>query len=236
MRSTYSRQQVLFGLALLCVICLIWAKFLNSFIRIGTTDDPHWPVFSEDSESNSTERLSFPERMHSSPEMSRVIAEQNIFSTSRSEWVAPQPRKEPDSQKQPRSEKGMPRIVLQGVSFMGTEPRALLHFASSKPAETLVVGEGEFVSIPGGSEGSYLMVTKIDREYVLMNDDNGYEIKVGLHDHRRTILPSAPMEPRIFVDAGNGKSISTHASPPAKRPVKPAPVGKAGKAMEKKSD
>ena len=236
MRITYSRQHVFFGLALVCVICLIWANFLNSFIRIGTTDDPHWPVFRKDSESNSTDRLSLSERVHSSPGMSRIIAEQNIFSPSRREWVAPQPRKEPESQKQPMAEKAMPRIELHGVSFMGTEPRALLHFASSKPGETLMVGEEEFVGIPGGSGDAYLMVTKIDREYVLMNDEHGYEIKIGLHDHRRTILPSAPMEPRIFVDAGNGKSISTHASPPAKRPVKPAPVGKAGKAMEKKSD
>ncbi len=237
MSIVFSQRHILAGIVLTLAAAAVWGMFLRDYMRVGTDEDPQWPASRTESDNNATEFEYFSRRGLVPAENSRVIAEQNMFSSARKEWTPPQSKPEavPPGASSGPVEKTRPDIELRGVSFVAGKPWAILRFLSFKPEETQVLKEGEYVSVPGGAGNAYLLVWKVGPESVVIKDQDGVEYTIGLHDHGREVVPSAPVEPRVIVDSAEAKPAAKAPAPPAKAPVKPPAPGQAKKAAPKKT-
>lgn len=228
MSTAFSQRHILIGIVLTFVVVAIWGVFLKDYALVGTTEDAQRPVSSAESDANATDFEYFSKSGQVPEKNSRIIAEQNMFSSARREWVAPQTRDDvasPGKGKAGLAEKSRQDIELRGVAVVAGEPRVILRFMSFKPEETKLLKEGDYVSVPGGSGKAYLIVDKIGSESVVLRDQDGVEHAISLREHRRTIVPSSPAEVTVIVNAAT-------VSAAAEKPVSKGAVS-SGKASTK---
>lgn len=238
MNITFSQRHMLAGVILTLAAAAIWVMFLRDYMRVGTDADPQWPASSyKESDNNATEFEYFSNQDLVPTENSRVIAEQNMFSSARKEWAPPQSKPEtaPSGGASGPVERIRPDIELRGVSFVEGKPWAIVRFLSFKPEETKVLQEGEYVSVPGGAGNAYLLLEKVEPESVVIKDQDGSEYTIGLHDHRREVAPSTPVESIVIIGSAVAKPEAKAPAPPAKAPVKPAAPVRAKKAAPQKA-
>lgn len=203
MRLPLQYRYLAVSAVLLAFVGFSWVHFLMEFSRVGTTEDRAVPVAAASAD-NSTDAGFMAWFQQSGPPRSRDIAEQNIFSPLRREWVSPQARQE-----SVQSEAGVagfapagkPRddIELRGIIVVGGERRAILRFLASKPERVISLAEGESTDKDGDSAGEVFTLARIESEYALIRDEGGTLYQIGLFDHRRVAQPVKAPEVKIII-------------------------------------
>ena len=140
-----------------------------------------------------------------------VIADKNLFSQEREEWVNPVT----EQQAEHPSKVKRTDVVLYGIYRSGGESIAILglpRIAENNKKFLLTAGD-KADSQPGRPPFSYTLVS-IEEEGVTVRDHNGAVFSVGLYDHQRSpSLPRAAIPP-----GGSGvKVVTTKPSPNANK-------------------
>jgi hypothetical protein len=189
--------------ALLAIVVFNWIGFFVDVSRVGTHDDNAFPA-AETSGENATESGVMAWFRKTPTPRSRIIAEQNIFSPLRREWVSLE-----SSQAQAQGQEGgsafapagKPRddVELRGIVVVGGERRAILRLLATKPERIVSLAEGQGTDGKGGEPGPALTLVRIEDEYVLVRDEPGTIFQIGLFDHRRVPQPVKAPEVKVLI-------------------------------------
>jgi hypothetical protein len=116
-----------------------------------------------------------------------AVAENNLFSPERKAWAPPPKEKPVPEEKEPPQPAGPHHIRLYGTSFSAEGRRALLHFDRfSSRQKHRIVELGETVQDDGENpRGGQYTLQRVEKDMVMLEDQNGHEIMVGLYDHDR---------------------------------------------------
>lgn len=186
--------------ALFLFVVFNWYQFAREYSRIGTSEDMAVPLAAsperDASESGLPTWLAQP-----GMEKSRVIAERNMFSPLRTEWVPPEDRAAQSGEAgalQPTGQ-GRDDVELRGVAVFGDRRTAVLRFKAFKPERIMTLAEGESTDPDGSGTGQSFTLERIEDEYVLLRDRAGTVFQIGLFDHRRAVQPLKDQGSRVFI-------------------------------------
>ena len=224
---------------LLAFVGFNWFSFFQDLSRVGTQEDGAAPAAGSSAD-NAEDSGILAALRRSAPPRTRIIAEQNIFSPLRREYVPPE-SDQATAQGEDAAEgfgpAGLPRddVELRGIVVIGGQRKAILRFLAMKPEVVMALAEGESTDRDGGPQGPVFTVARIDDEYARIRDGDGKLYQIGLFDHGRiappakapgvqitiTPLPPAPQaSPVIAPDSGKKNAgPATPGSRPAARKI-----------------